>query len=394
MSDTLLKTLQSTGRFPPVQLKIKTLQSNFAPSAAISISNFLSYQFDSSITTPVDTFNFTFVAPTDPNPFTSYVREGDIALLTANDITLSTGIVDQVDIEVDNEFGEKITISGRDLMAQFEDQDAITLDSSPIFGSNMTVNQVFNALATNTRIQRLRTQQATTRPWLFATEPGESKLSALQRYLEPLNHLAFMDPDGTMVLGRPNMSQSISGTVTCSKARRFSNCLGMTANRSAATIPNMIVPVFSGQEILGPRTPKSQIIYNAASGPARLRQLGHRLQKTIVTSFPQSGSAQDLSEVNRLRAASSNMLQAYGKRELARQNFKELIVQCVMPGHLREDGSPFRPDTVWKVEFDRGQVDENMYCFQVQYQLSVDGGQRTSLFFCRLGTLVADIEVL
>lgn len=385
---SLQTTLDARGQFPDIVLQITSLETG----KTLGLSNFLDYSFDSSLLVPVDTFNFTFVAPDDPLPFTNYFNEGDICQLYANGDIIATGLIDMIDIETDAEFGEKVQISGRDLMGQLEDHDAISLDSKPIYANNYTVSQVYKALSKDTRMRGLRVQNAPAKAYIFATEPGESKLSALQRYMEPLNVVSWMDPDGTVVIGRPNMAQPPLQQWILNKEKRISNCLQMKVSRAAAQIPNIMVPIWSAQ-VTDPPAPilPEKAIQNASAGPARLLGLNHRLPKSVIVSNPQGTSAQELSSVNALTVAGSNILQAYAKRELARQNVKEMLVQITIPGHYNDDGSPVRMDTVYNINYDRGVVSENMYCYQVQYRLTLDGGQRTNLFFCKLGRIVSDV---
>jgi prophage tail gpP-like protein len=295
-------------------------------------------------------------------------------------------------VETDSEFGEKGSISGRDLMGQLEDQDAISLDSKPIFANSTSVENGVKALLRDTRITKIELRSAPSANYLLATEPGESKLAALQRFVEPLNCLAWMGPAGQIIIGKPNMSQKERGKIILNKRNRASTVLSISVSRSSTQIPNVIVPVWSGQEVVTDRVSPQQRLYNAATGPARLFKLGHRLPKSVVVSAPNATDPQGLSSLNALKAGGANILQAYAKREMARQNQKELIVQAVVPGHFNENGEPYVVDTVYRVHYDRGGVDENMYLFQVDYVLDESGGQRTNLYFCRLGTIVSDVR--
>jgi prophage tail gpP-like protein len=383
-----LKTqLERTGRMPPVTLVIKPL--GLLPD--ITLNRFLSYQFTSSILIPVDTFSFNFVAPDDNFPLNSTIRSGDIVVLSANNVQLAQGIIDTTEVETDGEFGEKGAISGRDLMSQLEDQDAINLDSRPIFAQQISVQNGVRALLTNTRINNVEMRGAPSATYLLATEPGESKLAALQRFLEPLNCLAWMGAAGQIIVGKPNFKQPRKGRIVLSKARRESNVLHMKVVRSATQIPNVIVPIWSGQELVTEAVPVQQRLYNAAEGPSRLFKTGHRVIKSCVVSAPNADSAQGLSDVNAIRAGGGNLLQSYAKREIARANQKEMIVQAVVPGHFNDAGEPYVVDTIYQVEYDRGGVNEAMYLFQVDYTMDEASGQKTNLYFCRLGTIVSDV---
>lgn len=387
LSGGIQKILDRTGTMPPVSIVVTPIESS---RSSFRLDRFLAYRFSSSILIPVDTFNFTFAAP-DLDPFYSLCKDGDIVTLFANDVPLATGIIDMIDTETDEQFGEKIEITGRDLMSQLEDQDAISIQDTPMWANAAPISQAINTLLTNCRINGFRLQDAPDGSYLFATEPGESKLAALQRFLEPLNCLPFMDPNGRLVIGRPNMAQSPLSTFFVLRDQRRSNCTSIKVIRSSTSLPNIIIPIWSGQELVTDRTPIGQRVYNAAEGPNRLRLAGHRVPKTVVVSTPQANSAQSLADINRFKAASGNLLQAHAKREIARANQRELIAQVVVPGHYNENGDPFKIDTVYRVQYDRAILDENMYLFQVEYSADANG-QRTSLFFCRLGTIVSDVK--
>lgn len=390
---SLRSEIEQFGRFPPVELRIKRLEGG-PNGLTTTLRGFLSYKFESSLLTPVDSFTFTFAAPDSMLSFRNYFQEGDIAQLYANDRALATGLIDSVSVEVDPEWGERISINGRDFMCQFEDQDAVNTASETFYSANATVGTVFKALQQQTRIPGLRLQDAPTKPYLFATEAGETKLAALQRFMDPLNVVAWMDPDGKMVIGRPDMRQPSIQQLVMDKARKYSNVIGMRAVLSAATVPNLYVPIWMGQESVQSRISKENFFKAPSERPARLLRLGHFIQKTIIVSNPQGRSAQDLSAVNAMNGpANSILLQAYAKREAARQAVREQIVEVIVPGHFNENGEPYRVDQCYEIYFDRADIlGEKMYLYDVQYSLDQNSGQRTSLYFCRLGTIVSDVR--
>jgi prophage tail gpP-like protein len=313
------------------------------------------------------------------------------ATLQANGRPVATGIIDTTEVETDQEFGEKGQITGRDLMGQLEDQNMVSIDSEPIYYENANIQTVINRIIKDTRVPGLVTTDAPASAYQFSGEPNETKLSALQRFLDPLNCLAWCDPNGKIRVGRPNMAQAPKHALILSKSKRFSNVTNMKVARAAAQIPNIMVPIWAGQENVQTRVGKQSAIANAARGPARLYRLGHRLPRAVVYSAPNGDSPQDLSGLNALKAGGSNILQAMAKREIARANHKEMIVQVAVPGHFNELGEPYAVDTVYKIEYDRGNVNENMYLFQVEWSLSEEG-QKVLLYFCRLGSIVSDVR--
>jgi prophage tail gpP-like protein len=393
--------IETNGRMPPITLQITPIDPS---KNSFLIDRFLTYQFSSSMLIPVDQFSFSFLAPDQREPLNQLVKEGDIVTLYGNGIALATGIIDQTDVEVDSSFGERWMLNGRTFVGQLEDQDAVSFQNDPVWGNSMTLKQAATVMISSTRIPGVLVQDGPSRPYLFATSPGETKISALQRFVEPLNCLIWSSPTGQLMVGRPNMSQKSKGFILCSKNRRLSNVLSIKCVRASAGIPNIITPVWSGQESVQTRVTKEQSLPNNAVGPKRLYGFQHYVPKTVVISNPQGADPQDLSKVNDLSisastaapggtiAGGSNILQAYAKREMARHNQKEIIVQCVVPGHYDENGDPWKIDSVYTVQYDRGDLDKDMYLYQVEYMGGEDKGQTTSLYFCNLNTIVSDIR--
>lgn len=383
----LERQLQKTGRMPPVTIIIKPLSGG--PS--VTIDRFLSYNFSSSIIIPVDTFSFTFAAPDGP-PLTDVIQDGDIATLLANDIPICTGIIDVTETETDAEFGEKSTISGRDTMGQLEDQDAVSLTSKPIFARQISIENGVKLICQDTKISQFdfRSVPSPSPAPLLASEPGESKLSVLQRFLEPYNVVPWTGPSGQLIVGKPNMAQQKRGNIILSKSDRASNVLSARVRRSSTNIGNIVAAIWTGQEAILNRVPPEQVLYNSAPGPTRLRKSGYLVPKAVVTSNVNGADPQGLSAVNAVSVAGARVIQANAKRQIARENFGEIQFECVVPGHFNQNGEPYQTDTVYNVYYDRGNVFEDMYLYQVQYQLSLELGQTTVLSFCRFGSIVAD----
>lgn len=386
----LQKHLRDKGRFPPISLQVKPIDSS-RPS--VELTQFTEYSFQSSVIVPVSAFSFTVINPTFSGSLLDFVRDGDIAILKANGDPIATGIIDTVSIDTEAQSGETVHIQGRSFMAQLEDQSTVNDKDDPIWGNLLTIDQVVNALVLSTRINYYRLQAAPGGSFLFATEPGESKMSALMRYLEPLNLLAWMDPDGTLVVGKPDMGSENIGTFILDRANRKSNVLGMKAIYSSTQIPNVIIPIWSGQESVQSRVSPEQRVLNTAKGPSRLYGFKHRVPKAVVVSTPQGADPQSFSGVNQITVAGSNILQAYAKREIARANTNEIQVQANIQGHYNDDLSPVLNDATYQVVYPRAGISENMYAHTVEYALSREQGQKTQVFLCRLGCIVADTPI-
>jgi prophage tail gpP-like protein len=402
----LTSYLDKYGRFPPVELSIFTLESKLKEE--IYVDKFMSYSFQTSILVPVNSFSCEFYYKKIKGKVKP--KEGDLMVVRANGRPIFTGIIDQTDFETDGMSGSKPSIQGRDLLSQFEDQDAVSLDSRIIWGNAYTITQVIKALSAETRIDpsKIDKRDCPKKPYLFGTQPGESKLSALQRHCEALDIYFWMSGDGNLIIGKPNMygiNGGKKGVYYMSETQRLSNVLSIRSTRNSTQIPNMILPIWNGQESVQNRVQPSQIMPNASPGPARLLALGHRTPKAVVVSTPEGSAPQDLSEINTLliagqntqkvnRAGASTILQAYGKRAMARANIRDLMVQISVPGHFNDKAEPLEPDQVYRIRYETDDIDDEMFLYEVNYTMSESEGQRSRLFFCRPTALVSDVRAL
>jgi prophage tail gpP-like protein len=118
--------------------------------------------------------------------------------------------------------------------------------------------------------------------------------------------------------------------------------------------------------------------------------------KCISISLPSGADSQGLAATAVFQAADaagSTVLQAAAKRELARANFNEHLLQAVVPGHFNENGELYLPNTVYNIEFDRANIDEKMFLYSVEWNLTSERGSFSVLSFCNLNTIVSDAAV-
>lgn len=395
--DDITRRLGKDGRQPTIKLAIEPLDTDrrFNRGQPFQIERFNSYSFSSNILIPVDTFAFTFRPdpPTKGNRGTYYdriVMEGDAVQLSVGGDTLATGYVDGPSSDTDADNGTTLTVNGRDMMGFLESNDAVNPDSSILYAGNANIQTVMGKLLENTRIQGYETRGISEKVTsFFATNPGESKLAALQRFLEPLNAIAWTAPNGKLICGKPSFGLAAVGTLGILMFERKANVLRMRVQRNSGHIPNAVLSIWTGLESVQTIVAKDTKI-NQAAGPNRLYKAGHRLYRAIVTSAPDaSDTKQGLADVQRYISQGNNFLDSIAARELARENVNELLVTCSVPGHLNANGDPYATDTCYNIVYDAEGIDEKMYLFGVEYALSEDGGQVTHLAFCKLNTIVS-----
>lgn len=396
--DDLTSKLGKTGRSPPVKLEVYPLDTagRFNRGAPFTVERFTSYSFNSNILIPVDTFTFSFrPEPPDRADRSSFydriVCGGDTVQLTVDGEAISTGYIDAPESDTDADTGALLTLNGRDLMGFLEDNDAVNPDATIIWSGRSDIRDVLPRLLKNTRVRGFEFKNMPEDvSSYFATNPGESKLAALQRFLDPLNALAWMNAGGKIVCGKPSFDAPAAGTLGILMFDRKSNVLRMRVRRGSAQIPNGVLSIWTGLEQVQTIVAQ-QMKLNAAEGPSRLYKAGHRIYRTLATSAPDASDVKSgLPELERLsRSGGSDFLGAIAAREIARENVNELLVTCSVPGHLNAEGDPYAPDQCYNIVYDAEGIDEKMYLFAVEYALSEEGGQVTHLSFCKLNTIVA-----
>lgn len=406
----LLQYLDQFGRFPPVTLSVFPLEKGGDQKGQeLFIDKFISYRFQSSILVPVDAFSCEiYYEPVEGTTFRP--KEGDLFVLRANGTAIASGVIDQLDMETDGNSGTKLSIQGRDLLGKLEDDDAVSINSKMLFGNLYTIDQVVRALAANTRINpnNLIKRTAPKKAYLFATQPGESKLSALQRYCEALDIYFWMSGEGNLTIGKPDMygiqNGGSAGTWFLRRKSREANVLSIRSTRNSTSVAGQILPIWNGQESVVDRIKPVGELKNTSESVKRLWALGHQVVKSQIVSTPEGSAPQDLAEINTFivagipqnsavkRAGASTILQAYAKREMAKQNMKCLQVQITIPGHYNDRGNPLEVDQVYRVQYDLDDIDEDMYLYECEYTMSEGEGQRTRLHFCQQNALVSDVK--
>lgn len=402
-----ISQLEKNGRFPPLEIQIQRVVERDGQRVAEDtayLREFLSYRFTQSMLIPVDAFSFTFVPPSYA-PGKSLVtideltKEGDIVTVwygPDNDRRqIATGLIDSTSLRCTLQ-GESFGVVGRDLLGQLEDQDAVSFGpgkTETYWGPAVGVKSVVRGLIKQTRIAdtKIKLQGISDDKALFATSPGESKLSALLRYLEPLNALVWLEADGTIMVGKPDFRSVSSGTFFVDRKNEQANCT-MSVNKNAGRIPNGVLGIWSGGEFAQDAF-ATDLIENNAERCSELRKAGHIINKTVVVSVPSTDIKSGSSDLTTLSSkGAEGYVKAYVKRLIARANLSEVDVEVIVPGHCNDDGDPYVADTIYKIYNDRGNIDEDMYCYAVDYFMDKGGGQTTALHFCKLGTIVADAD--
>ena len=374
---------------------MKPIEMNFQSASTGevgTIATFNSYNFMRSILTPASAFRFT--APGIDKATRQKIRSGDVISLYAYDsedqpIPLASGFIDETDTHVIPGNIEYV-LTGRDTLGALVDNDSVDAQNRIINTTQVTLPFIVKKLLENTRVSSdIIEQQVPNGTFLFQTNPGETKITAIQRYLEFTNTLLWTSPDGRLILGKPDFTQESSGKLILRSDSRENNCLEARVRRNTNQAIRQIVTQLQGLEQVDadPFT-----IQNDDEDLKKLPGVGRSLYRTF--SY---GSGNDT--VNTLSgAAVGGSPYALGKqfslREIARDNVRILDVEIVVRGHLNSSGGIYNIDQVYDVDIEDDDVNEPLYVYSCTYELTLQHGMLTRLRLCRLNTICASSAAL
>lgn len=363
---------------------------------ASSLRTFTSYSFAKNILIPASPFRFT--APSIDKELRTSIRSGDLATLWVPcpdgvKRQIATGIIDETDTHVIPTQVDYV-LSGRDLIGQLVDNSVIDPQNKIINTTNITIASFAKILVEGTRIPpQILTQQDPNTKLLIATNPGETKINALQRYLDYTNCLVWAAPNGQLILGKPNFAQKRSGTLSMSISNpSVNNMLECRVQRNLNHAIRQIVYQLQscGQVDPTPGTKRNndkdmKPLFNAGVGMSVYRTFtygsGTEAANTVTQIGNQDGNPRGIGDELSLR-------------ELARENIKICDVEVVVRGHVNDLGKPYNIDQVYAVKIEDDDVNEDMLVYSCNYELTLDHGMITRMRLCRLGTIVAYTDAL
>ena len=379
--------------------RIQTLGLDFskptatlAPSKTISLDTFNSYNFDRNILTPASAFRFT--APGVDADDRQAIRSGDIvSLWILNDnkikIPVAVGIIDETDThEISNAI--EYVLTGRDLLGQLVDNTAVDKNNKIIHLENATLQTIISLMIANTRIpQGITPQQLPNGTFLFQTNPGETKINAIQRYLDLANCLIWALPSGQICAGKPNFTRVISGTIS-NASSSLCNYLEARVKRNVNQVIRQIVYQLQTLDSVSP-TPYTKTNTDKDISPLINGGVG----RSVWNHF---SYGQGADTVNLLKSVGNQSGSPAGignelcLRDIARDNMKILDVELVVKGHLNTNNTIYNIDQIYNVQIPSDDVDEDLYVYGCSYELTMDHGMITRLRLCRLGSIVANTD--
>jgi len=378
-------------------LSIETKKPRSSQVNVSALAEFTSYNFDRNILTPASAFRFT--APGVDKDKRLSIRSGDMCVIFAENTLgvkypIATGFIDETDTHITPTNIEYV-LTGRDTLGQLVDNASVDVQNRIVNFSQYTLVNIARDLISNTRMPKtIITQQTPNNSMIYNTNPGETKINSLQRYLDYTNCLVWTKPNGQMVLGKPNFYQAPSGILQMKsdRASTGNNMLECRVRRS----PNQAIRQISVQlQTLGQVDAAYSVKYNNAKDIKDLRTAG--VGRSVMQLFSY-GSGEDavnqVTQVGNQSGNDRNIGAQYALREMARENMKLLDVEVVVRGHMNVYDAPYDVDQVYTVIVDDENLYEDMYVYGVSYELTLETGTLTRLRLCQRGSIVAGAAAL
>jgi len=377
----------------PIKMDFKSAN----PSSVVppNISTFNSYTFDRNILVPASAFRFT--APGVEKSLRTSIRSGDTVSLYATNskgikAPIGTGFIDETDTHIMPNNVEYV-LTGRDTLGQLVDNASVDDKNNIINVEKADMLMILGTLIKNTRIpEGVVPSQTPNGQFLFQTNPGESKINALQRYMEFTNCLVWTLPDGRITIGKPNFTQIKKGSLRLLSDGINNNLLEARVRRNINQAIRQIVTQLQTMDQVYAGT------YTKNNDDKDIKPFLSSLIGRSVYNHFSYGQGQDMvntvTGVGNQSAIPRKIGDELSLRYIARDNMKILDVEAVVEGHLNEFGDVYNIDQIYNVQIDDDDLFEDMYVYACTYDLTMDHGMITRLKLCRLGTICAYADVL
>lgn len=373
----------------PIVLEFKKA---IGSSQLIGLDTFTSYSFDRNIMVPASAFRF--AAPGVDKSSRMQIRSADNIYLFAVDNSgalqpLATGIIDETDTHI-TKADVTYNLMGRDVIGQLVDNSAI--DSKNVMEQlqNVNLNTILTKLISNTRIPQgfISQQVPNANKILFQTNAGETKMSSLKRYLDLTNCLVWSKPNGQLVLGKPNFTQTVSGSLISRYSDpTYNNAFEVRVKRNTNTAIRQIAVQLQDLERVN-----TGYITKVNNDKDMQQFQKTKVGRSVYELFSYGSGTEVVNQINNLGNQGATPRGAgdeYALRKIAEDNVKILDVECVVAGHINENNIPYNIDQMYQVIIEDEDVTEDMYVYAVTYELTPETGAITRLRLCRKNTLVA-----
>jgi prophage tail gpP-like protein len=376
---------------PPTPVEIDFTKA-VAKGKPISLKNFTSYTFDRNILIPAAAFRFT--APSVDKTERLQVRSGDVASVWVpcpDNVKrqIATGIVDETDTHITPTNVEYL-LTGRDMIGQMIDNAAVDSANNIINAENISLGKLVTFLIKGTRMPQefVKTDDVPNLKLLFNTNPGETKINALQRYLEFTNCLVWTLPNGQLKIGKPNFTRNTDGVLILSASDSSNN--NMMEARVRRNLNQAIRQIVSQLQSGGNINPTPFTKHNNDKDMKSVASAN--VGRSVYETFSYGSGMDAANTVTQVGNQSGNPRQIgdeYSLRKMAMDNMKVLDVEAVVRNHYNENFQPYDVDQIYSVQIEDEDLFEDMYVYSCSYELTLEHGMVTRMKLCRIGTICA-----
>ena len=372
----------------PIELEFISASDPQSPSQ--KNVTFTSYQFERNILSPGSAFRFT--APGVSRDTRMAIRSGDFVQIFAKTGTntrlpLAVGIIDETDTHITKDSVEYV-MTGRDVLGQLVDNAATDSNNKIIYFEKATLKTIIGSVLANTRCPKgFNISNAPNSSFLFSSNPGETKINALQRMLEFANLLIWTSADGMILVGKPNFAQPTSGDLLAQYDGLENNILECRVQRN---LNQSIRQIAAQLQSLNQTDPGVATMINNDQDMQEVIPTG--VGRSIYTFFDYGNGGDTVNLITQVGNQSGNYNQIgkeFARRQIARENMNVIKVEAVVTGHVNSYGSLYDIDQTYNVIIDDEELTETLYSHHVSYELTKDQGILTRLHLCRLNTIVS-----
>ncbi|MFA7399228.1 MAG: phage tail protein [Sideroxydans sp.] len=183
-----------------------------------------SYEIDSDLLTPADGWAVS-LGLSDGNVPPDVVAGAAVKVMVGGDVVM-TGYVDEVNQAV-SKSSHSLSMSGRDLAADLIDC------SAPIFTAKLvSLKQVIAKIVSDFHIKIRIDADATRTRTKVSIEPGDTAWDALARAAEANGLWPWFEPDGTLVIGRPDYTTPVVASLIIRKNGEENNLISLSKQES------------------------------------------------------------------------------------------------------------------------------------------------------------------
>ena len=193
--------------------------------AGLEHRDWTAYSIDSDLLTPADAWRVSLGIPAAKIP-ASIKPWAQVEVLLGGDLIL-TGRIDRIERELAKDT-QTLSLSGRDGMAVLVDC------SAPIFTQReATLQEVVDLVARPLGVERIRVDTLG-RQKKVEIEPGMTAWDAVQQACEANGCWAWMEPDGTLVVGGPDYSAAPVATLVMRFDGKGNNALSLSVREDVS----------------------------------------------------------------------------------------------------------------------------------------------------------------